>query len=112
MSSILVVLTTVPNAEVAGAIARQLVEARLAACVSVLPAVRSFYWWEGKVSDDQEVLLIAKIREDQVDAYEARMREIHPYQVPEIVAVPVAAVHEPYLRWVLAEGMPPQSSAS
>ena len=107
MDGIAAVLTTVPDVETGERIARELVEARLAACVNMVPSVRSFYWWDGAVQDDGEALLIAKVREDQLAAYEERMRAIHPYDVPEVVALSVASVSEPYLRWALREGTPP-----
>lgn len=103
MAELLLVLTTVPDAEVGASIAHQVVQDGLAACVNLVPAVRSIYRWEGKVCDDGEALMIAKVRADRVDAYEARVVELHPYDVPEVVAITADKVFAPYLRWALGE---------
>ncbi len=100
----LVVLTTAPDADAAARIAKTLVEEKLAACVNLVPGVRSIYRWEGKLCDDAEVLLVAKVRADRFDAYAERMRALHPYEVPEIVALPVERVARSYLRFVLDSG--------
>jgi periplasmic divalent cation tolerance protein len=97
-----VVLVTTPPGQGAG-IARDLVEARLAACVNVVGSVRSIYRWEGKVCDEGEELLVAKTVASRVDALIARVREIHPYSVPEVIALPVVAGSAPYLEWVAGE---------
>ena len=106
MEQIRVVLTTVPNEETAASIAGRLVDERFAACVNVLPGVRSFYVWEGERQDDSEVLLVAKVRADRLFEYEARMTELHPYSVPEIVALSVDRVNIDYLAWCLRLGSP------
>jgi periplasmic divalent cation tolerance protein len=106
VGEILVVLTTVPDEATGERIGRTLVGESLAACVNMVPGLRSFYVWEGTLHDDRELLLVAKIRADRFDAYEARMRELHPYSVPEIVAIPPARVHRPYLEWCLRQGAP------
>ncbi len=103
MEQISVVLTTVPDAATGARIARCLVEEGLAACVNVLPGLRSFYRWEGKLEEGDEALLIAKIRSERFAEYERRMREIHPYSVPEVVALPAAQVAQSYLRWCLEQ---------
>ncbi|MBL8625215.1 MAG: divalent-cation tolerance protein CutA [Myxococcales bacterium] len=98
--SIAVVLSTLPDDERAAAIARALVDDGVAACVNLVPGVRSIYRWEGAVADDREQLAIIKTRRDRVDALVARLRELHPYQVPEAIVLPVAGGHAPYLAWV------------
>lgn len=95
-----VVLMTAPDAAVADRIARALVDERLAACVSLVPEVRSVYRWEGKVEESREVLLVAKTRAGLFPALEARVRALHPYDVPEIVAVPLTDGSRPYLSWL------------
>jgi periplasmic divalent cation tolerance protein len=101
---ILVALITAPSREVAESIARMLVEKRLAACVNILPPVRSIYRWEGKVSEEDEVLLLVKTRPE---LFSTRLlpavQEMHPYQLPEIIALPVEAGLEDYLKWVAQE---------
>jgi periplasmic divalent cation tolerance protein len=99
----LLVLTTLPTAEKAAQIARALVEERLVACANLLPAVRSIYRWEGSVQDENEVLVVMKTRAGQVQALEAKLRELHPYQVPEMIAVRVESGYAPYLEWIAAE---------
>ena len=98
--SVIVLLTTVPPDERGPAIARALVEERLAACVNLVPGVRSIYRWDGAVADDREQLAVIKTRRDRVDALVARLVALHPYEVPEAVVVPVDGGHPPYLAWV------------
>jgi periplasmic divalent cation tolerance protein len=99
-----VVLVACPDEETAGAIARALVEERLAACVSATAEVRSVYRWRGAVEDARERLLVVKARADRLDALAARVVELHPYEVPEILALPVARALGPYLEWLRADG--------
>lgn len=99
----LVVLVTAPSAEKAAEIARVLVGERLAACGNVVPGVRSIYRWEGKIEDEPEALLLLKTTRARFDALRARVLALHPYQVPEIVALPVEAGSAPYLAWIAAE---------
>lgn len=98
-----VVLTTVPDVETGARLGRAAVEEGLAACVSLVPGVRSIYRWQGRVEDEAEVLLVAKVRADRLAAYEARVAALHPYEVPEIVALAAERVFEPYLRWAQGE---------
>lgn len=98
-----VVLLTAPDAEVAGRIARALVEERLAACVNVVPGVRSVYRWEGAVQDDAEQLLVAKTRADRCGALAARVEALHPYELPEVLVLPVSGGSQRYLDWVVSE---------
>lgn len=99
----LVVLCTAPDEEVAARLARGLVETRLAACVNVIPGLRSFYTWKGEVQDDREVQLFIKTRRGRLAEVERWITEHHPYEVPEIVALAVADGSKPYLDWLRAE---------
>jgi periplasmic divalent cation tolerance protein len=98
-----VVLCTAPNADAAESLARGLVDAHLAACVNVVPAVRSFYRWEGEIHDDAEELLVVKTTAERLPEVEAFLVEHHPYDVPEVIALPVTAGSERYLAWVRDE---------
>lgn len=102
-SDVRVVFVTVPNEEVALTISKQLVEERLVACVNIVPGLRSVYRWQGQIEDEQEHLLICKTSEERLDAMIPRVAEIHPYTVPEVIALSVAEGHSPYLDWVLAQ---------
>jgi periplasmic divalent cation tolerance protein len=95
-----VALMTAPDADVAGRIASTLVDERLVACVNILPGLRSLYRWEGKLCDEGEVLCLMKTRLDLFPALRDRIAALHPYQVPEIIALPLAAGSAPYLDWV------------
>ena len=101
--SFIIVLITAPSRQVAESIARQLVESKLAACVNILPSVRSIYTWEGAVQEEDEVLLLVKSR---AELFHQRLvpavRAMHPYEVPEIIALPVLMGSEPYLDWLRA----------
>lgn len=95
-----VVLSTFPSADKAAEVARILVEERLCACVNIVPAVRSIYRWQGEVSDDSEVLALIKTTSERFPPLADRLRSLHPYEVPEIIALDVADGHAPYLAWV------------
>jgi periplasmic divalent cation tolerance protein len=95
-----VVLVTAPDAECARRLARTLVEERLAACANLLPGVTSVYRWEGAVQEDGEVLLVFKTTDLRLPAFEARLMELHPYEVPECVALAPDRVAAPYLAWL------------
>lgn len=99
-SEVLVVLSTCPDDAVAGRIATALIAGNLAACVNRLPGVRSMYRWEGRIQDDLEVLLVIKTTAARYVAVEAAVRQHHPYELPEIVALPVSAGLAGYLDWV------------
>ena len=101
-----VVFVTAPDAEVGARLARALVEERLAACVNVVPGVRSIYRWSGAVQEDDEVLLVIKTREDRVVALSRRVHELHPYELPELIAVGVLGGSERYLAWLREEAAP------
>lgn len=93
-------------------LARRLVEERLAACASVLPGLRSTYRWEGRIEEAGEVLLLAKTRRELFDALAARVVELHPYDLPEVVAVEAAAGLPAYLAWVEAETLATDPAAA
>ncbi len=82
----LVVLVTAPSAEKAAELGRALVSERLAACANVVPGIRSIYWWEGKVEDEPEALVLLKTTRARFEALRDRVLALHPYQVPEVVA--------------------------
>jgi periplasmic divalent cation tolerance protein len=96
----LVVLVTAPSVEQAAELARIVVEERLAASGNVVPAIRSVYRWEGKVQDDAEALLLLKTTPVRFAALRDRLLALHPYQVPEVLALPVAAGSAAYLEWI------------
>lgn len=102
-TSPLLILCTCPDAESAGRIARTLVDERLAACVNRLPGVTSVYRWQGEIHEDGEVLLLIKTRRELFEALRARVMALHPYDVPEVIALEIAAGHAPYLQWLRAE---------
>ena len=95
-----VVLVTAPDLRVARRLADALVGERLAACVTALPGARSTYRWKGKVERAREVVLMIKTRASLAKRVERRVRDLHPYDVPEILALPVAAGEARYLRWI------------
>ena len=101
MSAVRVLFVTAPDGTVARAIARTLVEERLAACVSTLPGVESVYRWQGKIEEAREVLLVIKTVHERVPALMVRVKELHPYEVPEVIALPVEAALPAYAAWVL-----------
>lgn len=103
MTDALVVLVTTPSAELAAGLARTLVEERLAACGNVLPGVRSVYRWEGEVHDDTEALLVLKTSRARFEALRERVLSLHPYDVPEVLALAVEAGSASYLAWIAGE---------
>jgi periplasmic divalent cation tolerance protein len=94
------VMTTLPEAADATAFARALVEARLAACVNLLPGMESVYRWAGRVEQARERQLLIKTTRAGVGALWARVRELHPYDVPEFIVLPIVDGHDAYLRWI------------
>lgn len=96
----LVVFSTFETPEQAADVARTLVTEQLAACVNLVGPVRSIYRWQGNVSDGTETLAVIKTTRDRFEAMKARLVELHPYDVPEVIAVPVEAGHAPYLAWL------------
>ena len=94
-----IIFCTTPPAK-AEEIARKLLDERLIACANIVPNLHSLYWWKGKIETAGESLLIMKTRNKQVAAAMRRIQSLHPYEVPEIVAVPVDSAHGPYAEWV------------
>lgn len=105
-AEVLLLFTTVPNAESAGQLAEALVAEHLAACVNQIPGLRSTYRWKGEICRETELLLIIKTRRDRLDAVKARILALHPYELPEIVAVEAAGGHVPYLDWIREQCAP------
>jgi periplasmic divalent cation tolerance protein len=99
----LLVLTNLPDTDSAQALATGLVEARLVACANILAPCRSVYRWQGKVEDAEEVPVLLKTTRERYPALEAAIRAQHPYELPEIVAVPIERGLPDYLAWVAAE---------
>ncbi|MFH0342656.1 MAG: divalent-cation tolerance protein CutA [Chromatiales bacterium] len=96
----LLVLSTCPDNTVASRIATRLVEQRAAACVNILPAVQSIYRWADKLESSAEVLLLIKTRRWRYEAVESLLKSEHPYELPEIIAVPIVRGSSPYLSWI------------
>jgi periplasmic divalent cation tolerance protein len=94
------VMTTLPDEASARVLARHLVERRLAACVSISPAVQSIYRWQGAIEEANEVMLLINTTRSRYDELEVAIRHAHPYEVPEIIAVPVTAGLPAYLGWI------------
>lgn len=103
MTDCILILVTAGSETEAETIAKTLVEERLVACVNIISPIRSIYRWEGKIADEREWLLVIKTQAARFAAVEARVTALHSYQVPEVLAVPIQAGAEAYLRWVRAE---------
>jgi len=100
MTQALLVLTNLPDAASAEALAHELVRQRLAACVNILPAVKSVYRWQGALEQAGETMLLIKTGAARYEALQAAIRAAHPYEVPEIIALPIAAGLPAYLDWI------------
>ncbi len=96
----IVVFITASNEDEAAKIARTLVEARLAGCVNIIKNIRSIYSWQGKIEDEAEVLMIVKTPKPLFDALMKKVKELHSYTVPEIIAMPIIEGSEDYLKWL------------
>lgn len=96
----IVVYMTAPNEEEAAKIAKTLVEERLAGCINIVKNIRSIYSWQGKIEDESEVLMIAKSQRSLFDTLKRRVKELHSYTVPEIIAIPIIEGSEDYLNWL------------
>ena len=103
MTDKIVVLSTCGSAEEGARIARALVEKKLAACVNVIPAVRSFYQWKGAIEDEQELLLVIKSSRGLFNQLRVEIEKLHSYEVPEVIAVPIVEGSEGYLEWLERE---------
>ena len=101
------VCVTAPSRAEAEAIGRALVEARLAASVNIVPAVSSFYWWEGALREGDEAMLWAKTRADLVESLTAKVKALHSYACPCVIALPITGGNADYLAWIDAETPPP-----
>lgn len=97
------VYMTAGGAEEARRIGKALVEARLAACVNLIEGMKSMYWWEGAVQEDAEVVMIAKTRAALVEPLTAKVRELHSFDCPCVVAVPIAGGNPAFLQWIAVE---------
>lgn len=103
VTDVVLILTTVPDGARAEAIARSLVDERLAACVNVLATMTSFYRWQGKIEQEQERQIVIKTTRDRVAAVQARLVDLHAYEVPEFLVLPVSDGSTGYLDWVRNE---------
>ena len=102
MQNIRVVFITIPT-DKAEAFAQSIVEQRLAACVNVVPGVKSYFWWDDKVQNEAESLLIVKTTVQKLDALTEYVKENHPYDVPELIAMPVSEGLPDYINWLIEE---------
>jgi periplasmic divalent cation tolerance protein len=105
-AEVLIALTTCPDEATARRLAETLIGESLAACVNLIPAVTSVYRWQGKIEHAAEVLLVAKTTSERMAALQSALRSQHPYELPEIIAVPVSQGFDPYLDWVRQECTP------
>ena len=103
MTDLLVVFVTVGDEAAAGRIARVIVEERLAACVNIVPSIRSIYHWQGSIEEGGESLLMIKTGRELLEDLKARIREIHPYDLPELIALSVEDGLKEYIGWALGE---------
>ena len=103
MTDAVLVLTTLPNADAASELAKTVVNEKLAACANLFPAVRSVYRWQAKLQDENEVLVLLKTRQEHFERLKARILELHPYEVPEVLAIPVEQGYQAYLDWLAKE---------
>jgi len=103
MSNVHILFSTVKSAQTAEMIASRVVEERLAACVNVLPGVSSYFRWKGEIQNEQEFMLILKTSTDRLRKLIERIKNLHPYEVPEIVSLSVEEGYQPFLDWVERE---------
>jgi periplasmic divalent cation tolerance protein len=111
MTAVLLYITA-DTPEEAGSIARTLVEERLAACTNILGSISSYYWWDGKVQEGSETALIAKTRNDLIDAVTERIKALHGYTCPCVVALPVMGGNRDFLKWISQETMGLESGST
>jgi periplasmic divalent cation tolerance protein len=105
---VILALSTCPDEATARRLAHALVSERLATCVNRLPGVTSTYFWDGRLQDDPEILLIIKTTAARQAELQARLKALHPYELPELVVLPVCGGNEPYLQWVRSGVGPPK----
>jgi len=94
------VLVTVPNDKTAQKIAKDLFKNKLIACANLIPNIKSFYYWENKLCRDMEVLMILKTRKELFTKLRQRIKSLHPYKIPEIIALPILQGNAEYLKWI------------
>ncbi|MCC6148352.1 MAG: divalent-cation tolerance protein CutA [Anaerolineaceae bacterium] len=112
MDEVLVIWITAPSQEVCTQIAKHLLEERLIACANILPTIRSMYRWEGEIQNEQEALMVCKARVRSFKKLCSFVKKHHPYELPEIIALPVKDGLPEYLRWVLEETTPEPKTGS
>src|SRR5438105_858572 len=100
VEKILLAFSTFPDAETARRISNQLVTENFAACANILPAIKSIYRWKEKIETGSETLVFFKLSEERQSAFQEKLRSLHPYEVPEIIFVPVSSGLPEYVRWV------------
>ena len=110
MARVIVVLVTCPTRAAARRIAGELIRRHLAACVNVVPSIESTFRWQGKTERCREVLLVIKTTAPRFDVLRRAVLSLHPYDVPEVIALPVVGGHTPYLRWVGASVAHPRAT--
>jgi periplasmic divalent cation tolerance protein len=98
--NVLLALSTFPDTETAQRVSNELVSEKFAACANILPPVESIYRWKGKIEQGNETLVLFKLSEDRQSAFQEQLRSLHPYEVPEIIFVPISSGLPEYLRWV------------
>jgi len=96
----IIIFITAPDEKVGSEIARTLVEEKLAGCVNIIKDIRSIYFWQDKVEDEPEVLLVIKTKKSLFEKLKDRVKTLHPYSVPEVIAIPIIEGSEDYLRWL------------
>lgn len=100
-NKILLALSTFPDRETAQRISNELVTGKFGACANILPAIESIYWWKEKVETGSETLVLFKVSEDRQSAFQEKLNALHPYEVPEIIFVPISSGLPEYLSWVV-----------
>lgn len=102
MENVRIVFISLPREEARG-MAKNIVEERLAACVNIIPKIESFFWWEDKIENDEEALLIAKTSQQKVEKLITWVKDNHPYPIPEVITVPLSEGLPDYINWVIEE---------
>jgi periplasmic divalent cation tolerance protein len=103
MNDVILILTTTPDRETAERIASSLLEEKLAACVNIVSGLSSMYWWKGKIQHDEEFMLFIKSTASRFEEIRERVVRLHPYELPELIALPIMLGLDRYLAWVQAE---------